>query len=713
MTGQQERQRSWGPTGRPLVAARRKPSGAVAIAALLLWIAGLGSAPVHAAGAEASRRADDLFLSVDSRWAGGRYGGYFPVRIRITNTGRARVLQFRFRGDPNSSQSRLPTVERYVSSAQNATDQFTLSIPLVGAESSGRLEVLEDGRAIEGLTTGISAPDPADGQSDQPALLVISTEPVDCSLFERGVAPPSSHAPTYGRSHVAGYSDGDSAVVAPNMLPENWIDYSGLDLVAIPLPTLERVSPGVRSALLKWTQAGGTLLVYNTGKPVGDSSDLDRLLELTPRQLRDEAWAMPDRANRVPVPEVTHVEEIEVDASQPPPKQTKPQEWSYAIEPFARRELMRGLVVSFTLNPFPGSATDWRWLLNGIGPDRWRWTARTGMNSRNPSQDFSLFNIPGVAGVPRYAMLSLITLFTIVIGPVNFVLLKRRRQLFLLPMTIPLLALVTVGALFGYAMIADGFRVQSRIRSVTFLDQERKAAVSVNRMALYAGLVPSDGLRFSPDTAVLPIWSDAMGLRSGRVDWSETQHLAAGWVRSRTLGQFETISHRAERARLDVESTGDGSGCKVANGFPWSIRALLLRDEQGRLFFCGQLPAGSSTQLAEPTSADRTLITSLIETRPDADVRAGQRLNDGGYQTGFFGFMGRRPSHYYNGRSTPQRQIAASLLERQLAVLSHSGTESPLKPRSYLAILQDNPGIDTGLAGLTSSADLYVIHGKY
>src|SRR5262245_17581722 len=51
---------------------------------------------LFAAGTESSRRAHDLQLSVDSRWAGGANGGYYPIRIRMVNLTRPRALEFIF-----------------------------------------------------------------------------------------------------------------------------------------------------------------------------------------------------------------------------------------------------------------------------------------------------------------------------------------------------------------------------------------------------------------------------------------------------------------------------------------------------------------------------------------------------------------------------------------------------------------------------------------
>src|SRR5262245_33584389 len=82
-------------------------------------------------------RSDDLVVVVNTRWAGCTHGGYFPIRVRLTNRGESRTLTVRF--VPQSGG--LPTVERTVQADQNATLQLTLSIPMIGAGNYGRLEI--------------------------------------------------------------------------------------------------------------------------------------------------------------------------------------------------------------------------------------------------------------------------------------------------------------------------------------------------------------------------------------------------------------------------------------------------------------------------------------------------------------------------------------------------------------------------------------------
>ena len=80
-------------------------------------------------------------------------------------------------------------------------------------------------------------------------------------------------------SHLYGAASYDEAeVIPPILLPEMWIAYSGLDIVAIPLDTFAGLPGTQRSALLDWVHTGGSLVLYNTQETPGPSSRVDELV---------------------------------------------------------------------------------------------------------------------------------------------------------------------------------------------------------------------------------------------------------------------------------------------------------------------------------------------------------------------------------------------------------------------------------------------------
>ena len=679
-----------------------------ALLALLLPVL-LPPTAAFGAGSEVTRRDSDLTVTLDSRWAGTAYGGYYPLRIRALNAGPTRAFTFRF--DPFSAG--MPTVERQLEIEQNATVQFSLSIPVVSSEVNGAFRVMEDGSELKSITSNVSLPEAAGEEVPRTSLLVITPDNADCTKFEE--AANSLTVGTAGMSSRYGYSytsrSEDHAVIPPVMLPESWLDYSGLDNVAIPLATLEKIPVAARTALLDWVECGGTLLIYKVGQSAGESVELTRVLPAS-RFAANTAWKQADATQRTVITIVnpdailhTMPAEVEAEADS---EETSPAPapagatfvWRGDAEAFQSRDLQLGRVFAFPDNPFPGSAHDWAWWLGSVGDNRWKWPQRHGLAARDGTRDFFNFPIPGVGAVPVLAFLILITGFTIVIGPLNYAWLWRRKQLYLLVLTIPVIAFVTSASLFIYAALADGFGVKSRVQSLTVLNQNNNTAVAMGRLALYAGMAPSSGLTFSANTAMYPIWRSGANFESGRLDWTNNnQHLTQGWLRSRTLTQFATVSHRDERGRLEIRPGPQPDRLSVSNGLAWKVAALYVIDDKSQIFSGSDLPAGAATELVriERTKA-REEIGRIFEVHRMVPPT---------------GFQGDPVVNWrYRGRPEINFDYQTSLMMRQMAALRELDAAT-LGKQTYIAILAENPGIELGVGRTTGYSDFHVLVGRY
>jgi hypothetical protein len=689
------------------VSAKRWTLSAVALLCVLA-----GAARVQAAGDEYTLRGEDLQVTVSTKWAGCSSGGYYPIRIRVQNRGVDCTATFTFASDHKG----LASVRRTLSLAQNATVKFSLPVPCVGTGTYGKLTVTRNGRRVEALTRTLSISD-RDSGTVRPALLVISPTDVDFDPLESAVVStqPNVSGGGYGYGRYAGaYGATAQSLerVDPTMLPEQWIAYSGLDFVALSLATLERISANERAALLKWVQTGGSLIVYDVGAAPAESQQLNNLLQLRDHAAVSPSWQAADPARRTVIPIVetdsygnviqteSRVGETPEETAAPP---SEPFLWPDQPDTFAGRELMLGHVYAFRENPFPGTPHDWAWFLRSVPEDARQWTKRHGITARHGSDEFLQFLIPSVRGVPVIPFLLLITLFTVVIGPLNYIYLWRRRRLYLLLVTIPLIALGTSLSLFGYSAVAHGFATKSRARTLTYVDQTARTAVTMARVAMYAGLAPSDGLRFSADTMVMPIWPDGHEFDSATTDWTEQQNLRSGWLDSRTRTQFLTLGHRDERGRLEVASEGDA--LHVTNGFAWDLQALVVCERDGRLFVTGPLPAGGSAELRPFTAQDLQQFRELVEQYPLAPP---EMSGDSG------GWFNWNMSRYYGFDPTPTVSFRTGKLEQSIEQIrnSASGTNQ-MPPGSYAAVVDENPGVEFGIARTRPQASLHLLMGRY
>jgi hypothetical protein len=332
---------------------------------------------------------------------------------------------------------------------------------------------------------------------------------------------------------------------------------------------------------------------------------------------------------------------------------------------------------------------------------------RHGMAPELGTAEFFQFMNPGVHGVPVYAFMVMITAFTVLIGPVNYFYLRRKRMLWLLLVTVPATALVTSALLVGYSVAAHGFSIRSRIRSLTVLDQKSRSAVTVARLALFAGAAPARGMQFSSETAVYPVFPPTVEPGAFTVDWTETQALTSGWLFSRTRTQFLTIRHAEQPEHVDVKPGQDG-GLAIVNGLPWELEAVLVADASGRLLSARNVLPNASEPLAGASKANRSDFVRLLgRNRPE--------LPDNFSFPVFNPLVGRRLRPFVLMGNFPEAHFDSNLMERLIQTWSRDLAAKPtcLSPGSYLAVLRQNPGVDTGVGPTTEQAGYHLLLGYY
>jgi hypothetical protein len=677
----------------------------LAIFALAMFIGiALPQQSVRAAGDQYGASEDDIQISVDYRWAGGAVGGYYPIRIGLQNRGPSRELEIAFRPLHGGE---LPGTFRRISIDQNASASFTLLIPMAGTGNYGTLTISHNGRSLKKLQNRISLPDVYHG-NNRPALLAISPtplalQPLEDAITSLEVSAGGSHTHSYGYGY--GSVTTDNQTIEPFRLPDTWLAYSSVDLVMISLETLEGLPDSQRAAILDWVSTGGTVLIHSVGEPVNSSR---KLAQLTGAEQQSQAvnWKTADAGTRTVIPEIRLDEDGDVIQTEgiiiesvvdgpvvdvEPVVDANPEfAWPIDNPPFEIRDLGQGRLIGFVDNPFSGTIQDWGWLLKSLSTDDLRQANRLGVAGRLGNEEFLKFLITGIRSVPIVAFLIFISLFTFVIGPLNYFFLARKKRLNLLVITIPAIALVTTLFLAGYSALSHGFSVRSRVRSLTFIDQGHQKAVSTARLALYAGMTPSGGLSFSPSTAVIPIRASGEDFKSARTDWTDTQWLRSGWLRSRTRTQFLTTNVRPERGRLTVESPTE-SGLPVTNGLEWEIESLIVSDQDGKVWFAGGLPVGSGKLLAPISTQNESEFVALLDrSAPALPEELGDDVDVHSlHATGLVAYYG------YGGYG--EFRVSRGQMERAVAELRQQVQASePLPANTYFAILKDAPSIEFG-----------------
>jgi hypothetical protein len=562
------------------------------VSLLLLVFCQPGTA--RAAGEYRTIEVESLRITIDSEWAPRTAPGYLPIRVDITNLGEARIIEIVAQGTRFSRSSRGMQpggidARQIVRLARGDRVRLTMPVPIFADNENIRFEIREGGRTLErsGYTGFQSGSVPRDAS----ALIVADPS----SAFGKAAAGWSrvmTGAHLTGRLTIAGATAGAvrttpgppprlDVMLHPARLPVNWLGFTSLRAVIIGLKEWEQLDGDQKAALLTWTACGGDLMFVDGHLsalfPAGQAPD--------PR---------PDRAvrgyffGRIHTPTSASIAATGLQDALSNAEAVQDPDWALPAN----------------------RARDW-----GVIAAR---------GFRLP--------IPGVEGVPARAYLSILIVFSLLIGPVNYWVLWRKRRQVLLVLTAPLISAVFILLLAGYVLAGEGVGVRGRAVSFTMLDQVRRQASTRATVSLYAaGMTPGGGLRFARDAAIFPIGRDGSGSRERQVlDLTDAQRFSAGVIQARSPTNFEEIVFRPARERLSFSR--EAAGLSVVNGLGVTVTALLYHDRGTVFSLTGPLLPGAQAILKAGAVAAGDLVPAdlplsgrflhLLENQPSGSYLA-------------------------------------------------------------------------------------------
>ena len=720
-----------------------------------------------ARAAEFDLQAENIRIIGQNDWVQNVWGGYRPIRMTITNSGPARELEMEWTPPEGSPQTLR--VRRSIHLDENATAQLTLDVPQVGFQELSRLQFRINGRSISTLATNLWPEHPVNPDRHCVSLLLVGdgVESHDFP-FEQAVEEMTGRSPRpLGNSEFQLLNrpplvfEESIELIARTELPNHWIAYSSVDLVAISFADLGLLSSEQRGALFEWSSAGGRLLVFGGGEIA--SADSEARLQFNRWQWSRSLskWKEPDPESfpkPIPLPyerqpaslphgrsDGTFEEKVDLFGgfqelaglrererrrrTEEIALTTEPPSWSSRPAPFLTARNGFGHIALVQGDLAEANVADWRWLLTDLQVPAMTFVFRHGIESGAGTMDFINLSIPGVQGVPTAAFLMLISLFAIAIGPINFFLLWRKQRLPRLIVSIPVLAISTCLLLFLYVAVAQGFGTKGRIRSVTWIDRNTNSATTFSRLSLYSGLTLARGLHFSNRTAVYPLFPYGETFTNGTVDWTDGQHLSDGWFNSRTRTQFVTVETRDNRHRFEVRPAENG--LEVTNGFDVDFRFLVVTDRRGAPYFTQDLAAGTSTQMVPLTDEHRALIRTFhIETIPEppdgiepAKLQAsidrrnrGARPVDRGVDIRW-SILERHLSLVNSAMGKAQNDLNLEEVPRRMSPIRNAiqeDTRDPLaEPHGFMAITDKNPGMDFGGRAVQERLSFHMVLGTW
>jgi hypothetical protein len=702
-----------------------------------------------------------LRLEVDSRWANNF--GYRPMRVRILAekpaTAERRIKIRLYAGAWDWRAGTISVEQQFDLPLGDSSAETVVSCPQYVIGQRYWWQVWVDGVLDRELSVAQSAANQT--------VATGSGNSTNAGLKFLIVGPKSQSQRTIN----SGSDVFDALVLSIADLPTRWIDYSAIDAVAISPQNLQRLAdtrPDVLAALRLWNRAGGQLWVNPVGDHWEQLADVERHLQLTPAGAGDGSMPIADvprgwkpidfRRKRGTTPvKFQHmpsgnVEEFSdpiriaalkqdsdyllLDEDQPDePPVDSAQTSTDSAEWYIQRPNGLGYVRAFRREWDPvGFGISWRLLLGAASNDpsnmptpltvamrtTQTWESRHGMTPDSANSDFADWLVPGVGLAPVTEFRVLITLFVLVIGPLNIWLLKRTDRRHLLILTVPLVALALTFGLFTYALLSDGLSTTVRVRSFTTLDQRTGDAACWARTSYYASLAPQDGLTFSNDLTLYPIipgWNEAgFGAFLGTnrsITWTDDgQRLRGDWLLSRVPMQYLSIRARKSPCRLNLRF--DNESMSATNELGARINFVAVVDEKGRVFVGDSIEDRASTVL-EPTTHEiairklRRLVADNEPLTPPAladDPTDFSRLQRRQQRRIFRSRFGLEYGEARLGNNLQSAAIDALVDDQGISV-------AELPPRTYFAVTETGPEVELGIAAADEEASFHVLVGNW
>ena len=219
----------------------------------------------------------------------------------------------------------------------------------------------------------------------------------------------------------------------------------------------------------------------------------------------------------------------------------------------------------------------------------WRWEGLSGDVN-------NIFPVVDSLGIPVRGLYFLMLLFALTVGPVNLIVLSRKKRRIWMLWTTPVISLVTCLAVFAYATFSEGWKRHIRTEGLTILDEKTHRATTIGRTALYSALIPSEGLHFGYETELTPTPQSMTTNTARTVDWTQDQHLASGWITARVPSDFMVRKSEVRRERITVRR-GTDAGLRIVNGLGADISELWLADIDGTIYSGDDISAGEEAKL--------------------------------------------------------------------------------------------------------------------
>ena len=347
----------------------------------------------------------------------------------------------------------------------------------------------------------------------------------------------------------------ETSLLANNNFEPSWLNYSPLEGVVYNDFYVEDMTPSARLALLRYVECGGTLTLFvdgmfkrTGGREMSDSlKSFDRRLKN--RRVFGDTYEQFDAGFGV-----IHLVGQEMETRQISDAAVAvPESWYEAERAWNRLHTASGA--------------------NKVLP-----------MARPPDSRSSFISL-----------FILMLILAVLIGPAHLLILKRMNRREWVYWTTPAVSILACGAFALYALIAFGWSRQTRVVSLTHLDQGAGRAATIGWAAYYSPLTSSAELRFDENTELTPL---AFGESLvGSIDWTGGQRLTGGWLPARVPRHFKLRKNEDRPERIDLKR--DGGALKIVNRLGARVKSLWYADHDGAVYSAVDISNGAEAVLTE------------------------------------------------------------------------------------------------------------------
>lgn len=417
-----------------------------------------------------------LTLTLRPGYAGAyRLGEWFPVMVEVANDGRdlRGVLEWSFPGAPGQ-----PVFRREVDLPRGSRKRITLDVFAQGFARNGTVRLIENGNVVLEQSIGIEAI-----EMDRFLVVVVGSDPtVLTSLSAMSISGTSGTVVRH---------------MSPDDLPAHPLVLRGINAIFLHDVDTAALAAEQRAALRDWVHLGGQLVIGGGTNGERAASGLADILPV-------EATRTISQGDLSPLEQLT--------GSPPTPStgpllEARPRPGAEALPPAApliyRSRLGSGMVVfsTFDLALLRGWSAE---------PNLWSRTLRpvplfipgfdARVNQINLMQD--ALQLPAIQLPPASALAAFLFVYILVVGPVNYLALRRLRRLEWAWVTIPATVVVFTAGVFLFGIGLRGGQAQLLQVAVVQGSEGAPRGAATAYLALFSPVRGSYTLRFPADHLV-------------------------------------------------------------------------------------------------------------------------------------------------------------------------------------------------------------------